>query len=247
MARTIHNRLTYGDALLARFAQLTLTSTLKADLAAFRSQHVAFQKAAAAVEKAERAYEDAIRVVAELDRRRDTTALALADKMPNAGMGPRTSPFRAFSRYSPTKLVSLSYAAETMELRSMIVKILAAKPPQDVVDLCSKATKENEEVDGALKKLSVPLSALSEARTKRDTVIPDWEKQLRRLENTATVVFRDDPGRADALFSDAAPAQTRVTRKRRAAKAAPADGAAPAGHPPTDLAAPAKRRRTRKR
>jgi len=219
MTRTIHDRVTYGDALLSRFSALTLSASLKADLAAFKASHTLFVGAAAAVDAAENAYGAAAKKVAVRDVARDKTVPEIADKLPGAGLSKRTSPFAPFSKYSPTKLRDLPYAAETVELRSLAAKILAAKPPADITKLCARLTKENDDVANAVKALTAPLAALNQARTKRDAAIPEWERRLHRLEDASKVAFRDEEGRFEALFAEADAVQTRVRPKRRRVKA----------------------------
>jgi hypothetical protein len=247
MSRTLRNRVTYGDAILSRFTGVGVPGSLKNDHAAFKAQHALFVKASTAVTKAELAYDTTAKKVAKLDGGRDETVLAIADKIPAAKLGRRESPFADFSKYAPTKLVNLSYAAETIELRSLFAALLDKKPPRDIADLCHKGIKQNEAVDEALKELDAPLAALNEARAKRDAAIPDWEKHLRHLQDATKVAFRDESGRFDAIFSEPDAAQTHVRPVKRKAMAADAgsaagDQAAPA---PAAKAKPAKRKKRR--
>lgn len=239
MGRPLYNRVTYGDAIVSRFAAITVPKLLAGDLTAFKAQHGLFLKANAAVAKTEKAYDDAAAKLAALDAGRDATVLSLADKIPGAGLGTRTRPFARFSKYAPTKLVSLPYAAETLELSQLLAKIAAAKPPADIAKLCDKARQQNEQVDQALDALTKPLASLDEARSKRDAAIPDWEKHLRRLKDASKVAFRDENGRMDALFAEPDGLQTNVRSRKRAKK--PIDGAAEAAAEPKK----AKRRKRR--
>ena len=84
--------------------------------------------------------------------------------------------------------------------------------------LCDEIEKQNEAVDAALGGLTVPLSTLHEARTKRDAAIPDWAKQIRRLEDAAKATYRDEVGRFDALFAEPAAALTHTRPKHRKVK-----------------------------
>jgi len=245
MARALSIRVTYGDAILSRFAHVTIPASLKSDLGTFKAQHAAFVKAAGAVDKAEDAYDAAAKKIAKLDAGRDQTVLAIADKLPGAGLGRRTSPFERFSKYAPTKLVGLSYAAETEELRSLVSAIAAVSPPAEIAKLCDKASHENDQVDHALKHLEAPLAALNEARSKRDAAIPDWEKHLRRLKDAAKVAFRDEPGRLKALFAEPDAIQTHLRPRRRGKKQE--GGAAESVDGGAVKAAPKKRARRRNR
>ena len=191
MARPFSNRATYGNAVVSRFTDIGIASSLKADFAAFKAQHLVFVKATAGVEKAEHGYDDAATKVAKLDVTRDKTILALSDKIPGAGLGDRTSPFARYSKYAPSKLVGLPYAAETIEVRALLTALRKVNPSKEIAALCDEIEKQNEAVDAALGGLTVPLATLNEARTKRDAAIPDWEKQIRRLKDAAKVVYRD--------------------------------------------------------
>ena len=78
--------------------------------------------------------------------------------------------------------------------------------------------KQNEAVHAALAGLTVPLAALNEARTKRDTAIPDWEKHFRRLKDAAKVAYRDEAGRFEALFAEPDAVLTHTRPKARKVK-----------------------------
>jgi hypothetical protein len=84
--------------------------------------------------------------------------------------------------------------------------------------LCAQGTKQNEAVHAALAGLTVPLAALNEARTKRDTAIPDWEKHFRRLKDAARVAYRDEAGRFEALFAEPDAVLTHTRPRARKAK-----------------------------
>jgi hypothetical protein len=244
MKRALHNRVAYGNAILSRFAALTVPAALKSDLAAFKAQHAAFLKQSAAVDKANRAYDAASKDVARLDRVRDKTVLAIADELPAAGLGKRGSPFASFSRYAPTKLTTLPYAAQTIEMRSLVAGIAGAKPPAGIKKLCDTAAAQNEEVAAALEALDVPRAALQEAREVRDATIPDWDKCLGHLEDASKVAFRNQPGRAKALFAEPDAVETRVRPTKRARPAPPAPN--PGDPPMAATAAKPKRKRRRR-
>ena len=219
MGRPFTNRATYGDAVVARFTEIGIPKELNVDFSAFKAQHTVFLKAAASVQKSETGYDAVAAKVASLDAGRDKTILALADKLPAAGLGKRTNPFARFSKYAPTKLVTLPYMAETAEVRSLLSGIQAEDPAKDIAALCNEGVKQNEAVDAALAGLSAPLAALNEARSKRDSAIPDWEKHFRRLKDAAKVAFRDEVGRFDALFAEPDAVLTHTRSKPRKAKA----------------------------
>lgn len=125
--------------------------------------------------------------------------------------------------------------AQTAEVRSLLSGIQAADPSKDIAALCAQGQKQNEAVNDALADLSGPLATLNEARTKRDTAIPDWEKHFRRLKDAAKVAFRDEAGRFDALFAEPDAVLTHTRPKIRKAKtngaAAPEGGQAAAAAP----------------
>ena len=241
MARPLLNRATYGDAVVSRFTDLGISKDLKTDFTAFKTQHAVFLKFTVSVEKAEHSYDAVATRVSTLDAGRDKTILAIADKLPGAGLGSRTSPFARFSKYAPSRLVSLPYMVETAEIRSLLAGIQGEAPPKDIAALCVEGHKQNEAVNQALAGLTVPLASLNEARSKRDTAIPDWEKHHRRLKDAAKYVYRDEAGRFDALFAepDAVLTHTRPTTRKAKAKVT----AAPEGAP----AAPAAKKRAKPR
>lgn len=228
MAHPLSYRVTYGNAVISRFTELGVPKELKADFAGFKAQHLVLVKTTASVEKAEDGYDGAATKVAKLDVTRDKTILTLADKLPSAGLGDRTSPFARYSKYPPSKIVGLPYAAQTIEVRSLLTEIRKVSPAKEIATLCDEGEKQNEAVDAALGGLTVPLTILNEARTKRDAAIPDWEKQIRRLKDAAKVAYRDEAGRFAALFAepDAALTHTRPRhRKVKVTAAAPGDTA----------------------
>jgi hypothetical protein len=239
MGRPLINRATYGNVVVSRFTDLGIAKELKTDFAAFKAQHTVFLKFTAAVEKAERSYDSVATKVATLDAGRDKTILALADKLPGAGLGSRTSPFARFSKYAPTKLVSLPYMAETAEIRTLLAGVQGEAPPKDIAALCAEGHKQNEAVNMALAGLTVPLATLNEARTKRDAAIPDWEKHFRRLKDAAKVAYRDEAGRFDALFAEPDAVLTHTKPKTRKVKG---NGAAA---PEAGQAAPAAKKRAK--
>ena len=218
MDRPLINRTTYGDAVVSRFTDLVLPKELKTDFAAFKAQHGAFLKYGGSVQKAEIAYDAVATKVAKLDAGRDKTILALADKLPGAGLGTRTNPFARFSKYAPTRIVSLPYVAETTEVRSLLSGLQGEELPKDIAALCAEGTKQNDAVESALAGLSAPLAALNEARARRDASIPDWEKHYRRLKDASKVVYRDEAGRFEALFAEPDAMLTHTRPKARKAK-----------------------------
>ncbi|MEP7125120.1 MAG: hypothetical protein ABJE95_29590, partial [Byssovorax sp.] len=215
MARPLVNRVTYGDAVVSRFTDLGISKDLKADFTAFKLQHAVFLEFTASVEKGEHSYDAIATSVAKLDASRDKTILSLADKLPGAGLGSRTSPFARFSKYAPTRLVSLPYMAETAEIRTLLAGIQGEAPPKDIAALCVEGHKQNEAVNMALAALTVPLATLNEARSKRDAAIPDWEKHFRRLKDAAKHVYRDEAGRFAALFAEPDAVLTHTRSKAR--------------------------------
>jgi len=239
MARPLLNRVTYGDVVVSRFTDLGISRELKADFTSFKAQHAAFLKFTAAVKKAEHSYDVIVIRVATLDAGRDKTILTLADKLPGAGLGTRMSPFARFSKYAPTRLVSLPYMAETAEIRTLLAGIQGEAPPKDIAALCVEGHKQNEAVNMALAGLTVPLATLNEARSKRDAAIPDWEKHFRRLKDAAKHVHRDEAGRFAALFAepDAVLTHTRSTTRKVKVKVLAA--------PQPEQAAPAAKKRAK--
>jgi hypothetical protein len=194
------DRVAYGDAILDRLSDPAPPPVLKADHIQFKKRHASFLALNGAVDPCRRAFEKANALLATADARRDKTILELANKMPAAGLGSRQSPFGGFSKYAPTKIVDLPYAAEIAEVRKLVAAIRDAAPPADIQKLLARTADENEAVAAALKALTKPASALNQARAHRDAGIPDWDKALRHLKDAAKVAFRDDPGRYDTVF-----------------------------------------------
>jgi hypothetical protein len=244
VARANPSRVAYGNAVLDRLAEVGVPPVLKEDHKVFKAQHTAFLTAHTAVAKAESTYDTAAAKVASLDAKRDKTILAIADKLPAAGLGERQSPFAAFSKYSPSRLTSLPYAAETNEVRALLSALAKAKPPAEIAKLCTQCAADNTAVDTALKALSAPLTILNEARAKRDAAIPDWEKHLRRLKDASKVAFREIAGRFDSVFAEPEAVQTNIRPKRRSPKTETVQEGAPADTAPT---APAKAKPRRRR
>jgi hypothetical protein len=242
MALSHTDRVASGDAILERLG--SPSASLKGDHTAFKKQHATFSAANNAVAKGEAAFDKALALVGKLDAKRDGTVLRIADEMPAAGLGKRGNPFDGFSKYAPVALTKLPYATETLEVTNLVEAILAAAPPSDIVKLCTRLTGENQAADTALKALTKPADALNQARAARDALIPDWEKTLRHLKDTAKVALRDTAGRFDTVFAPPVAVQTNTRPKRRTKKADPKLGdpnAAPAAAPPK-----AKRRARRK-
>lgn len=247
MGLSIDDRAAYGDAVLERLSG-SVAAGMKADHAAFKKQHTSFKASGLAVAAAEKAYLQALGSVGALDKARDKTVLEIADEMPSAKLGTRASPFGDLCPYSPSRLVSLSYAAETREITSFVTKLLGVNPPAAIAKLCARLTGENKAVDAALNALSKPGSVLNQARAARDATLPDWDKALRRLKETAKPALRDSPGRFEAVFASPAAVQTNVRPTRRAAKAAPTpESPAGEGAPAKAPAAPKKAKKRARR
>lgn len=225
MARANPNRVAYGNVVLQRLSSTGVPPALKADHKTFKARHATFATANDAVTAAEKVYEKVADSLGTLDARRDKSVLELADKLPGAGLGTRTSPFASFSQHAPTKLIGLPYAAQTNEVRSLLSAIDDAKPSAEVAKLCARCAQENEAVAAALESLTTPVAALNEARTKRDIAIPDWEKALRHLKESAKIAFRDTPGRFDTVFAEPEAVQTNLRSRPRKKPVTP---------PPTD-------------
>ena len=219
MALSHPDRVAFGDAILERLG--SPSAALKGDHAAFKKQHATFSAANNAVAKAESTFDKALVLVGSLDAKRDGTVLGLADKMPAAGLGKRGNPFGGFSKYAPVALTKLPYATETVEVTSLVEAILAAAPPAEIVKVCTRLTADNQAVDTALKALTKPADALSQARSARDALILDWEKALRHLKDTAKVALRDTAGRFDTVFAPPVAVQTNTRSTRRAKKTDP--------------------------
>ncbi len=247
MALSIDDRAAYGDAVLERLSG-SVDAAMKADHAAFKKQHLSFKASGQAVAAAEKVYLKALADVGALDKTRDKTVFEIADEMPSAKLGTRASPFGDFCPYSPSRLVSLSYAAETREVAALVSKLVAANPPPAIGKLCARLTNENTAVDEALKALSKPGSALNEARSARDATLADWDKTFRHLKETAKPALRDSPGRFEAVFASPEAVQTNVRPTRRAAKSAPTpESPAGDGAPVKAPAAPKKAKKRARR
>lgn len=234
-------RVAYGDAIVARVGKPP--APLKDDFAAFKAQHVAFCAAGEAVAACEKAFDKVMATIGPLDVKRDKTILEMADKAPAHGLGTRASPFGKLTSMTPGKLVKLPYAVQTGAVNDLLAAIKDASPPPEIAKLCARLADENQAVDAALKALTAPADALSQARSKRDALLPDWDKALRHLKDSAKVALRGVAGRFDEVFAPVVAVQSTARRVRKVtAKVASAptpEGAAPA-------AAPKKTKRRRK-
>ncbi|MFO0588931.1 MAG: hypothetical protein U0441_15380 [Polyangiaceae bacterium] len=238
-------RVAYGGALLERIGKPA--PALKADLAAFKAQHTAFCQADAAVATSEKAYEKAMDAVGPLDAKRDKTILEIADKAPGHGLGTRASPLGKFSTHAPSTLTKLPYAVQTKAVNDLLDALEAASTPPEIAKLCARLAAENKAVDDALKALTSPADALNQARARRDTLLPEWNKALRHLKDSAKVAFRDAAGRFDAVFAPVVAVQSTSRVKRGPRKVAVDVTSTPVAEGAVAPAAPKKSKRRARR
>ena len=84
-----------------------------------------------------------------------------------------------------------------------------------------------------------------QTRARRDAEIPGWEKQLRRLKDAAKVAYRDDVGRAAALFAEPTAVLTHTRPKHHKITSPATTVTAGATAAPTAAKQAAKRRKRR--
>ncbi len=213
---THSGRIVTGDAVLTR-ASTTDTSPVKKRLAAFSKSHAALAKEQKTVDAAEESLAVAQAAVAEADVTQDEQVDALAVALVTAGQ-PRVSPFRGFSKHSPTALKKLGYAEEAKALRALTVKVRKSKLADTALTrACGSAEKAADAVDAAIARLEPLVRVETAARARRDALALPWEKAFGALKRGARSAEDDGAtGLFDALFTVDAPA------KKPAKKPAPA-------------------------
>lgn len=240
------HRVDYGDAVIERLGNETSTPQLKSDLAAFKKRHAAFVSAHQAALKAEKAYDKALDAVTLADKKRDGTILEIADHLPAVGLGSRKNPFAGLSQRTPNDMVRLPHAAETEAVDELIEALGKAKTSPTIEGLCKRLSSENGAVTAALKALDAPRTALNQARAARDLLVPDWDKSLGHVRDTAKVALRDAAGHWKSAFAPLAAVTTAkpARRAKTAPTAEPTNAAAPSGD---GAAAPKKTKRSARR
>jgi hypothetical protein len=207
---------TQGDVILARFAATTVPAALKTPLADFKKTHALLTAASKVANTSRGLRDDALSAVGEADDALDEAVGVLADKMVGAQVGPRKNPFSAYSKHSPSAVVSLAYADEVNEVLALTAKVKKTKPVADVAKAISTCEKLAGNVTAALGKLSKPQLAYQKSLAQRDALLPTWTKGLDRLKKNAAAAWFDESGTYKAIF--AAPERVLAPVKTRPAK-----------------------------
>lgn len=220
-ARGIENQQAYGEALFERLK--SAPPALKKPAAAFLAQHKAYVAAENKAQAAKQARDRAIEAIGSADAALDLLVNRLADALVGAGLASRRTPFGGVSALTPSAVCSLAYKKEIAEVRAMVLRVVAKKPPTSVKSICSACMKQANAVDGALKGLTAPQNAYAKALAARDAILPDWQKTLSTLKRHAAVVFDGNVSSYRALFAPPEAMQAPVKR-RRVPKAAATNG-----------------------
>ncbi len=213
---------TYGDAILARLAGAKPPASLKASIKAFSDAQRAYQAASDKSEAARAVRDAALAAIGDADHALDTSVLGLADQVVGAGMGNRKSPFTGFSKHTPTDLCGLPYATEIVEVKKLIVAVLAKKPAASVKAAAAACTKNAAAVTSALGGLTKPQADYSTSLAARDATLLGWQKALTRLKKFAAAAWIDAPAQVKAIFAPPEKVQAPVHKRGKKAVAAPA-------------------------
>lgn len=179
-----------------------LTGEPKSTVDAFFKSDTKLQQLALREGKAEEAVERLSGQLIEQDVSRDMLLPDLALVIASAKLGTRTNPFKAFSKYSPSKLAKLGFDLETQEIDALCANILKVDPPAAVKSVVKALLKENAKVAATLDKLDGPSSAHEEALIARNRFMPEWQKSLSNLRVQMKAALASRPGAYEALFSE---------------------------------------------
>jgi hypothetical protein len=221
----IIDQLAQGAVIVDRFDDITVPALLEPLLAAYRSEHQAYTKAAGKVEAAAQARDQAVADVAEADVLLDVDIDDLAVAMAGAKLGPRANPFKGFCPHAPSALRALAYATEARAVRNLVAAVLAASPPAAVVAVTARALTHAGQVQDRLQAITAPQAAYDKALAARDALLPGLTRALARLKAQAKVTWMDEPGTYAAMF--APPERVQRPRARRKPRPAPAPGSDP--------------------
>jgi hypothetical protein len=215
-----------GAALASRVLAAAIPKALTPVVKDFLAAQKAYEAAAVAVDTAQDVRDSALADVAAADAVLDASVDTLVDLLPGAGLGTRQQPLKGFSSKSPSEVKKMPYAEEPDEVDSAVKKILAKKPPADVVKACKAASANGAVVRKKLAIFPGKQAAYTKAITARDALLPGLLKATASLKNHALVVWEDDPATFKSVF--AAPTRVEAPVEKRAKKktAAPAAPAA---------------------
>lgn len=209
------NQQVYGETLLERLAGSPHAGALRKPTAAFKAAHGQFGKALDKVAAAQERRDAAIAAVAKADDRLDPALIALADRLVGVGLGKRQNPFAAYSRYSPSVLTELGYAAEAQEAQALLGKLRKKSLSAEVTAAIRPVAAAAAEVTAALKAVSAPQAEYVAAMQERDELLLALSKTLSRLKRQAAVAYDEDRAGYRALFAPPSTLQSIKTRPRK--------------------------------
>lgn len=213
----IRDHRAYAAAILARLKGST-PAALRPAAAALRAAHAAFVDLADRADQARGARDDALAKVGAADDALDAAVEALATALV-AGGAPRTKPFAAYTKLSPSALVDLAYAEEVRAATALAKAVLADKPAPAAKKAAGELQKRAAAVTAALGALTKPQAAYAKTLGARDAALPELDRALRRLKRYAAAELDEDRAAFDALFAPALAVQ--APKKKRAKKPAP--------------------------
>lgn len=215
-----------GAAVLSRLEEeeVEVPKSVAAHVAAFKSAHDGFEKAAVATDAARAKRDKALAMIGRADETLDATIDPLADKMVGAGLGSRQKPLGKASPFSPTKLKALPYKTELEAVRTLVANVTAAKPPADVKKCADECLKAADAVATALEGLTGPQAAFHRARGARDALLVGWTKAFAKLRINAKAAWHDDRATYEAMFAAPEKVQRPVKKRKKPANAKPDEG-----------------------
>lgn len=132
---------------------------------------------------------------------RDTILPELAIAIVAAKLAARLTPFKGFSKMSPSVMARVGFAEETKVIEELCANILKVNPPAPVKTLVKTLLKENAKVAATLEKLDAPKAAHEEAFIARNRFMPEWQKALSNLRVQMKAALVGRPGAYEALFA----------------------------------------------
>ena len=205
---------TRGSVYIDRLADETVPAQLKPWQQAFAAIHKDYVARAAAVDGAVERRDEALALVGAADDVIDASIVQLADELVGARLGDRKNPFKKFSKYAPSEIVSLAYAKEVDAALELVRKLEKAKPPGNVKTRLQAIKKQAGAVEAALKDLARAQTAYDKALSKRDALLPGWLKAEKNLKTQARAAWMEQADVYDAVFAPVADIQAPVTHKR---------------------------------
>lgn len=197
---TAMQRIMAGNKVLAA-ADVVDTTPIETRLSAFRAIHGNFVLAHDSVKQAKETLRKQRTKIEELGAGQRAAIEVLARHLPGDGFS-RQNPFKTFGAPSPSVLKGMAVdeqAAVILELETAVLK--NATFSQDSLSAAKSAGDAGRLVKDALTLLETLETTYRTAKTKREALIPAWERSFSSLKR-ATRMAEDDGhlGLFDALF-----------------------------------------------